>query len=52
MPIPFSILRQSRFRFYAGNTADDYTFDIEKSQESSKKGIRKPARKKGEDRAG
>ena len=47
-----SSLRQSYFRFYADSTADDYTFDIEKSQESSKKGIRKPARKKGEDRAG
>ena len=32
-----SSLRQSRFRFYADSTADDYTFDIEKSQESSKK---------------
>ena len=32
-----SSLRQSYFRFYADSTADDYTFDIEKSQESSKR---------------
>lgn len=32
-----SSLRQSHFRFYADSTADDYTFDIEKSQESSKR---------------
>ena len=32
-----SSLRQSRFQVYADNTADDYTFDIEKSQESSKR---------------
>ncbi|WP_182336247.1 hypothetical protein [Bifidobacterium pseudocatenulatum] len=54
-PISLSSLRQSRFRFYAGNTADDCISifrNHKKLQESSKKGIRKPARKKGEDRAG
>lgn len=50
MPIPFSILRCFDFRFYAGNTADDCISILrnhKKLQESSKKGIRKPARERG-----
>ena len=32
-----SSLRQSHFQVYANSTADDYTFDIQKSQKSSKR---------------
>ncbi len=59
-PISFSILRcfdfqlyaNLTFDFYADSTADDYTFDIEKSQESSKKGHKKARPGKREDRGG
>lgn len=46
-----SSLRQSHFRFYAGNTADD-CISILRNHEKAAKSIRKPTREKREDRAG